>query len=599
VSERKRAEEEREARAAQQALVADLGQRALASDDLQSLLDDAAALVARTLGVELAKVGELLPGGEELLIRAGVGWRNGVVGGATEPVPAGSQAGYALSRDDAVVADDLAAEQRFEASPVIREHGAVSAATVVIRGRDEPFGVLGALSTRRRSFSPSDVSFMQAVANVLATAVERRQAHERLIEVREIERRRIARDLHDEALQDVAHALALARRGEAPDELTAALERVGQQLRGAIYDLRLDGEDRTRFRELLEALVGVHRAMAADLDIVLDVEPGVPGDPLGATGIEVLRILGEALTNVRRHAGARRVRVRVAGSDERLRAEVSDDGRGFEPAPRSALTEGHGIRGMHERAALLHGRLDVSSDPASGTTVRLDVPLRQGGDGAAGPVRVLLVEDQTAVREAIASAFRRDAGFDVVGQAASLAEARGMLEGVDVAVLDLRLPDGSGADLIEPLHAVSPQAQALVLSAALDHAEIARAVQRGAAGVLDKMAHLDEVADAVQRLRAGETLLPLEEVVELLRFAGGQAEQDRQHRAAITRLTPREREVLQALADGLDSRQIADGLGISVRTERNHVASVLTKLGVHSQLQAVLFALHYGIIDVF
>jgi DNA-binding NtrC family response regulator len=124
---------------------------------------------------------------------------------------------------------------------------------------------------------------------------------------------------------------------------------------------------------------------------------------------------------------------------------------------------------MRERAELPHGRLDIASDP-TGTTVRVDVPLDAGHERAVEQVRVLLVEDHTAVREAIASAFERDAGFDIAGQAASLTEARGMLEDVDVAVVDLQLPDGFGADLIGELRKVSPQAQALVLSAALDHA---------------------------------------------------------------------------------------------------------------------------------
>jgi DNA-binding NarL/FixJ family response regulator len=132
----------------------------------------------------------------------------------------------------------------------------------------------------------------------------------------------------------------------------------------------------------------------------------------------------------------------------------------------------------------------------------------------------------------------------------------------------------------------------------LDRAEAARAIESGAAGTLDKVAQLDEVVDAVRRLRAGETLIPLDEVLELLRFAGQQREQEHQDRVAIDRLTPREVEVLQALAEGLDSQAIADRLYISTRTERNHVANILAKLGVHSQLQALIFAMRYGVVDV-
>jgi len=113
---------------------------------------------------------------------------------------------------------------------------------------------------------------------------------------------------------------------------------------------------------------------------------------------------------------------------------------------------------------------------------------------------------------------------------------------VDVALIDLALPGGYGGDLIKDLREAHPQAQALVLSATLDRAQIARAVERGAAGVLNKTAHLEEVVAAVRRLRAGEPLMPLEEVVELLRFASSRREQEHEARLAVESLTPRERE---------------------------------------------------------
>jgi DNA-binding NarL/FixJ family response regulator len=83
----------------------------------------------------------------------------------------------------------------------------------------------------------------------------------------------------------------------------------------------------------------------------------------------------------------------------------------------------------------------------------------------------------------------------------------------------------------------------------------------------------------------------------LLRYAGDRREQEREDRQAIDSLTPREREVLRALGAGLDSQAIADRLHISIRTQRNHVARILNKLGVHSQLQAVLFGLRHGVIE--
>jgi DNA-binding NarL/FixJ family response regulator len=91
--------------------------------------------------------------------------------------------------------------------------------------------------------------------------------------------------------------------------------------------------------------------------------------------------------------------------------------------------------------------------------------------------------------------------------------------------------------------------------------------------------------------------VPLKEVVELLRFAGSEREQDYEARQAIAHLTPREKEVLQALAEGLDSEEIAGRLHICLRTERNHMSSILKKLGVHSQLHVLMFAQRYGVVE--
>jgi PAS domain S-box-containing protein len=614
ITQPKREQMELETRTRQQAVVAELGLRALANDGLQSLMDDEVASVARTLGVEYVKIVELLPGGEELLMRAGMGWEEGLVGRARESAGLGSQAGYTLLVNEPVIVEDLSTETRFNPPPLVQERGGVSGMTVVIPGREEPFGVLGAHSRSRRTFSEDDVNFLQAVANVLATAIERHETEKKFLEVRETERSRIARDIHDEALQDLSGALVEARQlqsiSESPESarrlvrLVATLDRIGQQLRGAIYDLRLEGEQDELFPKLLESLVKLHRGMAPESDIALEVHDGVLSGPLGERGRQLLRILGEALTNVRRHSGASHVRVGVGIIEEKLWAEVVDDGRGFDATEGSeeaaSATGGLGIRGMRERARALGGDLKIESDPETGTKVRFEMALEKGREDLEEEVRILLIEDHATVREALAATFEREEGFEVVGQAGSLEEARGMLgmESVDVAVVDLGLPDGYGGDLIKDIIEANPHAQALVLSASLERAQIAQAVQSGAAGVLNKTAPLDEVVGAVERLRAGETLMPLSEVVEMLRFAGARREEEHEARRAVESLTPREREVLQALAEGLDSAGIAERLNISLRTMRNHMASILSKLGVHSQLQALVFALRHGVVEV-
>jgi PAS domain S-box-containing protein len=602
ITERKRLAQERIDRTYRQSLVAGLALRALAGSELQVLLDEAARAVAEGLQATPVAIAEVLSGGETLVLRAGVGWHEAAVGTVTSSVGRHSLVGYTIMAGEAVVSEDVEGDPRFDPSPFLRAHAPASAATVVIGGGRGPFGVLGVFPAERRSFSADDVEFLQSIASVASAAVARAELEDSIVEVREAGRRRIARDLDDGALRALTEALELAGAvgdGEAPERLAPlvpALTRAAGGVRAAIYDLRLGAGEARPTRELLEELVDVQRELARDIRIELDVDAGVPASALAGVGSDLLRAIGEAVANARRHAGAATIRVHASCAGDELCVAVTDDGHGFDvyaPPPAGAT----GIRDMRERTELVRGEVEIRSSDA-GTTVRFSVPLGAEAAGPARNARVLLVEDHTAVREAIAAMFDRAGGFEVVGQASSLGEARSMLGDVDVAVVDLGLPDGFGGDLIKELRDVNPQAQALVLSARLDRREIARAIESGAAGTLDKTASLDEVVEAVRRMRAGETLVPLEEVVELLRLAARERDREREDRRAIDSLSAREREVLQLLAEGLGSSEIAGRLYISVRTERNHVASIFAKLGVHSRLQAVVFGLRYGVVEV-
>ena len=185
ITERRRVEEEMQARVRQQAAVVQVGQCALGLDDLLVLMDEACVVVAETLGVEYCKVLELLPDGNSLLLRAGFGWKEGVVG--QEKVSAGtkSQGGYSLLSNQPVIVEDLRTETRFSRPPLLYEHGVVSGMSVIIPGRDRPFGVLGAHTVRRRAFSKDDIHFLESVANVLSEAIERKRAEGALRESEE------------------------------------------------------------------------------------------------------------------------------------------------------------------------------------------------------------------------------------------------------------------------------------------------------------------------------------------------------------------------------------------------------------------------------
>jgi PAS domain S-box-containing protein len=177
---REQLEESLHVRVLQQAAVAKVGQRALSGIELSPLMEEVTALTAQTLGVEFCKILELLPGDEALRLRAGVGWKEGLVGRAMVNAGIHSQAGYTLLSNAPVIVENLQTETRFSGPPLLHDHGIMSGMSVVIPGNDRPFGVLGAHTIKQRTFSSDDVHFVEAVANVLSEAIERKKAEEEI-----------------------------------------------------------------------------------------------------------------------------------------------------------------------------------------------------------------------------------------------------------------------------------------------------------------------------------------------------------------------------------------------------------------------------------
>ncbi len=180
VTERVKIENELRSRAKQQEALAQLGERALVEPDLERLLNDAVSTVALTLGVEFVKVLELLPGGAELVVRAGFGWKADLVGSVLTTTEPGTYARVTLDSQTPIVIADFATETRFEVPQYLKDHKCVSGMHATIAGRDgRAYGILGVATTRLRSFSAQDASFITAVGNLLAGAIQRRQLEQR------------------------------------------------------------------------------------------------------------------------------------------------------------------------------------------------------------------------------------------------------------------------------------------------------------------------------------------------------------------------------------------------------------------------------------
>ena len=203
--------------------------------------------------------------------------------------------------------------------------------------------------------------------------------------------------------------------------------------------------------------------------------------------------------------------------------------------------------------------------------------------------RLMLVDDHPVVRQGLSSFLSLHDDLEIVAEAGSLAEAReklGLVQGVlDLVLLDIELPDGSGLALIEDLRSLPNAPRILILTSFLDGEYVREALRRGANGYLLKHAGTLILLDGVRAVMRGE--MPLDPgAVKLL----AESRED-----PLGSLTPREREVLTLLSEGLSNRDIAQRLGLSEKTVKSHLGSVFDKLDVRDRTQAALLAREHGI----
>jgi two-component system, NarL family, response regulator DevR len=209
------------------------------------------------------------------------------------------------------------------------------------------------------------------------------------------------------------------------------------------------------------------------------------------------------------------------------------------------------------------------------------------------PIRVYLLDDHEVVRRGLCDLLQRDGDIEVIGESGLAVEAAARIPALrpDVAVLDGRLPDGSGVEVCREVRSVDPSIAVLILTSYDDDDALFSAIMAGAAGYVLKQVRGTDLVDDVRRVAAGQSLLDpavTQQVLERLRR--GPVED-----SALAPLTDQEKRILELIGEGMTNRQIAESVFLAEKTVKNYVSSLLAKLGMERRTQAAVFAAkHFG-----
>jgi signal transduction histidine kinase len=323
-----------------------------------------------------------LPAGEALRIEAVAGEGAELLRDAS--LPRSSKVGSVLARGRSERVDSILDDPEV-VQDVARRFGAVTGLYVPLIAHDSPIGIVFAHDRLSRDlrFTSTDLRLAEHFAQRAAVAVDlsrrvRRDSLRRLVEGQELERRRLARELHDETGQALTSVLLGLKAVESAQDVPAAVADLRRLVVATLQDVRrLAVELRPKALDdfgLVPAVERLAETYRASTGIVLQFEAAL-GDERLPPEVEttLYRVIQESLTNVAKHAGARKVSVLLVRRDSSVAAVIEDDGHGF--TPDDEWRGGIGLAGMRERVALLHGRLTVEAERGGGTTIAAEVPV--------------------------------------------------------------------------------------------------------------------------------------------------------------------------------------------------------------------------------
>jgi two-component system, NarL family, nitrate/nitrite response regulator NarL len=218
--------------------------------------------------------------------------------------------------------------------------------------------------------------------------------------------------------------------------------------------------------------------------------------------------------------------------------------------------------------------------------------------GALKKITIAILEDHQVLVETLKNVIQQEEDMQVVGEAGTCVEGLELirLSHPSILILDVSLPDGDGLSLVPKINKLSPDTNILVLTSFSNEVTLMRAVELGVCGFVSKNQHLSELMNAIRQAAKGEIAIPTSLLLGLL----GRKPHIRRQAADVPKyevLTKRETEILRYLAQGHSGNEIAEILHISPLTVRTHIRNMIEKLGVHSRLEAVTYALQQGLID--
>jgi two-component sensor histidine kinase len=355
-------------RVRQQEILAELGVGALQGPGFDQLLDETARLTAEGLRTEFCKVLEYVPAENRLLVRAGVGWKPGVVGVASIGADLASPAGFALKTGKPVISNHLDAEERFRTPEILVRHGIHRAMNVILQGDGRPFGVLEVDSRSDDDFVEHDLAFLQGAANILGMAIER-ERHERNLKAALERQQFLVKEMNHRVKNSLALVVGMLRlqaRGTVEPEFAQRLEdatlRVGAIAR--VHEQLYQSADVERFDvgRYIEAICKDLAASFAQCEIHVEAQPGIVISTDRA--ISAALIVNELVSNAAKHAysgqdvGKVWVSVAATGVDS-FSIAIRDEGDGLPEDLEFGKGKGLGARMVRALTEQLNASLEV------------------------------------------------------------------------------------------------------------------------------------------------------------------------------------------------------------------------------------------------